>query len=434
MGREELSPHKIANELFGRLTPGEKVAIVGKHYEDSKMQEISLELEAALDLNVRIIHNNFDYEDFCFLRKAQKELVGSVRSNFLKWASYLSDAKIIRWYIVDHVALQNHVLDFKNIIGDFQYDWTHHSLKSRIQLEYYRSENVEYDRLEGLHRDSGGRDDVSRNTSVVKHPTYITGLTSVDSNQSFTNGTIDLESPFITFAATAKSELTMETSTEEGDAFIGVPLSTISVGTTSLTTNHNNTTLVVQMSGELGNQISKIVYGLGLKLFAKQKYGIDLGIKLRAQENSKWLHAMKDTKECFPKTRVLNFRECNTDEFLHMKKQQQMWVGDNDSKLLHFRGNDNFNQTHVEKGLSFLQSTLARMDIPPTDTTANITLPFLYADTFAVASTFLIDLYYEEIRDFFTFDDSVCKALPYPDETVMVSVNWYLSINGLVSN
>jgi hypothetical protein len=95
------------------------------------------------------------------------------------------------------------------------------------------------------------------------------------------------------------------------------------------------------------------------------------------------------------------------------------WLGKNDAELLHLIDSENI--TYVEQGLSFLQTTLRRKDLPEDTKNANISNPFLYADAFSNAGCFLIDKYSKEIRDYLTFEDRVCKELPDPDETVSVS-------------
>jgi hypothetical protein len=38
-------------------------------------------------LHVRLVHHEENVHDFCFLKKAQKELVGMARSTFVNWAA-----------------------------------------------------------------------------------------------------------------------------------------------------------------------------------------------------------------------------------------------------------------------------------------------------------------------------------------------------------
>ena len=84
MGFEELSPTKIATELFQNLQPGDKVAIVSRPVSKAKqnkkkrdttnvvqpLQEVVNALTMK-GLSVRVVpHNN---DNFCFMMKAQKE-------------------------------------------------------------------------------------------------------------------------------------------------------------------------------------------------------------------------------------------------------------------------------------------------------------------------------------------------------------------------
>ena len=79
MGFEELSPTKIATELFQNLQPGDKVAIVSRPVSSASnkknngvqpLQEVVNALTSK-GLSVRVVPPNND--NFCFMMKAQKE-------------------------------------------------------------------------------------------------------------------------------------------------------------------------------------------------------------------------------------------------------------------------------------------------------------------------------------------------------------------------
>ena len=55
--------------------------------------------------------------------------------------------------------------------------------------------------------------------------------------------------------------------------------------------------------------------------------------------------------------------------------------------------------------------------LPP----GNISVPFLLSKT--LASNYLVDRHYDEIREFLRLNETCCKLLPDPDETVFVSLD-----------
>jgi hypothetical protein len=58
---------------------------------------------------------------------------------------------------------------------------------------------------------------------------------------------------------------------------------------------------------------------------------------------------------------------------------------------------------------------------PNTPANANLAFPFLISTT--LSSNVVLNKFYNEIRDFFRFDDSFCGQVPDPDESVFVRIN-----------
>ena len=75
LGFEELSPSKIAIELFRNLQSGDKIAIVTrKLFSKRSQQSLQDVVNALITLRgfvVRIVEPS--YQNFCFMMKAQKE-------------------------------------------------------------------------------------------------------------------------------------------------------------------------------------------------------------------------------------------------------------------------------------------------------------------------------------------------------------------------
>lgn len=99
LGFQELGPKQTAQELFGHLAPGDKVAIVSRFPQEHAQKYVHALTERGL--KVRFIQNQTGIQDFCFLRHTQKEMVGISISTYFKWAALLSNASRIVAYSLD---------------------------------------------------------------------------------------------------------------------------------------------------------------------------------------------------------------------------------------------------------------------------------------------------------------------------------------------
>ena len=133
LGFEELSPRKISEELLRNLTKGNKVAITSR-FINTAVEDI-VNLLSARGIQVRVVNGQSPEEDFCFLLKVEKELVGFAKSSYVRWAGILGNASLVRMYSVDSPATrrisQNLTLSYTN------------PLLSRIRYETYNSEEMD---------------------------------------------------------------------------------------------------------------------------------------------------------------------------------------------------------------------------------------------------------------------------------------------------
>jgi hypothetical protein len=184
-------------------------------------------------------------------------------------------------------------------------------------------------------------------------------------------------------------------------------------------------TIVVQLSGEMGNNVAKIATGKGLQLWAQRQYGIATDLVLRHQEHSKWIGAMRDTKKCFPKLRGFDFTLGNGRNYNERTAQQDQLLGAKSAllRLTTARVED------IEETLSTLRGILqSETNVTVQGNSSNITLPFLLVDRLAAIDVWA-DKFYDEYRQIFEFNyKECCKAKPDPDETVFVSLKPELSI------
>jgi len=124
-GFEELGPNQTAEELFGHLEAGSKVAIVTRYYSPESTQPY-VDAMTRRGLQVRLVQNQSGVQDFCFLLHARKEMVGFIHSTFFLWAALLS---------VDGATnVVAYSLNTTEQIRLANYNWTNPSLRSRFQF------------------------------------------------------------------------------------------------------------------------------------------------------------------------------------------------------------------------------------------------------------------------------------------------------------
>ena len=89
-GFKEVTANQTAHELLGHLQPGENVGIVTRFPQADDVQEYVTVLQQERKFQVRVIQNHTnDIQDFCFMVKAKRGLVGTAKSTFVKWAGYI---------------------------------------------------------------------------------------------------------------------------------------------------------------------------------------------------------------------------------------------------------------------------------------------------------------------------------------------------------
>lgn len=138
-GLEDVTPRQTSNILLNHLKPGESVAITTRFYNQAV---IDLERELMQKgLQVRVIHGQSGMEDFCFLLKAKKELVGNFQSTFVFWAAMLGQARTARLYTLDTARLQERTGATNILHSRFLYNFTHPSLRERLKLHLIQEDH-----------------------------------------------------------------------------------------------------------------------------------------------------------------------------------------------------------------------------------------------------------------------------------------------------
>ena len=241
---------------------------------------------------------------------------------------------------------------------------------------------------------------------------------------------------------------------------------TANTATTNPTNNPNLPSIIVQLRGELGNHLSVWSHAKGLQLMLQENYNISTNLIIRHQmldndrtDNPKWKPTELKIKQCFPNLRGYDHSGGNGNQYKVSKRIQDLWLyktKDDNLKTTYSLtqlGNDLIRvngirlplyeyvtQEEITKGLdafaklldisknttisstSLAESSSTKSATPTM--TPSISIPHLVV--FTLANNFMVDKYYEQIREYFAFDyDACCKERPYPDETVFVSTNTY---------
>jgi hypothetical protein len=118
--------------------------------------------------------------------------------------------------------------------------------------------------------------------------------------------------------------------------------------------------IVVQLSGELGNHLHKIAFGRAIQNLAKELYNIETQLVLQHQfRGGKWVSAMHDIKECFPNLRHFDFELGNSPEFFSRETQQQQWLRQQHQKLVF---PNEVSESSINEGLAHLNNLLRTSD------------------------------------------------------------------------
>ncbi|KAL7473359.1 hypothetical protein ACHAXS_013949 [Conticribra weissflogii] len=179
----------------------------------------------------------------------------------------------------------------------------------------------------------------------------------------------------------------------------------------------HNASMVIQLGGEMGNQLSMISVGLALRQQARY-HGIHARLVLRHQDHSKWMRARDATQKCFINTRSMDFEEANTEGFNQIAKAQTDWLGSKNNTLL-LVDNEHTNE-EMEQSLKYWKEVLDRQDRPSAlENASPVAVPYLFVKRYIKNEQ--LDLHFDEIRDFFRFDhDRCCKLRASAEEIVLV--------------
>jgi len=195
-----------------------------------------------------------------------------------------------------------------------------------------------------------------------------------------------------------------------------------------------NGTIVVQLSGEMGNNLHKISFAKALQWMAEDSFDLHLNVILRHQDHPKWISAKNHLQKCFINLRQLNFKTGNGRQFTERMLEQKLWLTQQEKKGLEMMGNGEFS---MKSTLQSLKTILENKGLPPTTTTTTTTsswynndeegtddenntihLPLILVDQMVGWKT--LDRYRQRLVEWFEFDSQKCcpSDLPLVDESV----------------
>jgi hypothetical protein len=222
-----------------------------------------------------------------------------------------------------------------------------------------------------------------------------------------------------------RSSLNKTTHVTESVSISRVNLSTATASVNGTTSNSfpiqnitMNATIVVYLSGEMGNYLSILAKAFTVKLLAKKKCGVSAQLVLRHQLRPKWVNGRDSIKACFPKLAHFNFSAANTDAFDKLAREQdELLTRQREWDPVRLKiDSDQDNADTMEEALLYWKRALeSNIDGVPS--------PFLTVATWWCPPD-IIDQHLDLIRDFFEFNKlACCKTLPDPDESVFVSAS-----------
>ena len=126
-GFAELNPDRTANELFHDLQPGDRVAITTR-FNNNLTQEYVRAFEAR-NVTARVVLDQEAYQDFCFLKRAQRQLAAPAMSTFAIFAGMLANNRSL--------PVHKYAMRFKGWPKRYDINWTHPELRERMKFHLY---------------------------------------------------------------------------------------------------------------------------------------------------------------------------------------------------------------------------------------------------------------------------------------------------------
>ena len=169
---------------------------------------------------------------------------------------------------------------------------------------------------------------------------------------------------------------------------------------------NNTISIVIQLMGEMGNNLGSLAHGYALAWELEDLYGIQASVWLRHQERAKWVRGRDSLKRCFPVLAALDFERGNTENF-HLRSEDSTKLGLPPNNL----------------NVSDLAKFALNNEVVP-ESELNPSVPFIHtAKMVGYASMAYPDKYLDRYKELFRYDDEnpLCcnpEIQPEPDEAV----------------
>ncbi len=176
-------------------------------------------------------------------------------------------------------------------------------------------------------------------------------------------------------------------------------------------------TFVIQVRGEMGNNLQRIAYGHALKWYAEDEFQFSPQLLLRHLKKPKWRIARGDIYQCFPLLRSLDYEEALQPKFVRVQKGNHPWLAQQTKEWVdHLSLVKDESLRNISLGLGAMKQLAMIEHRPHPD------YPILVLG--GPMRNVLIDKYYQRFREaLFEFDNGngCCAQIPESDEVVFVS-------------
>jgi hypothetical protein len=186
-----------------------------------------------------------------------------------------------------------------------------------------------------------------------------------------------------------------------------------------------NISIIVDLSGELGNHLNHIAHGRAIQQILENSHGIVSHLVLRRNSNDeKYRRTQRQLKRCFPNLRHLDFHDPKSSTITSQKtldRIQSTILGQEQARALFLDGGASLANTQQAAAalatLALNKTVLLHQD----QSIRGTSFPFLR--TSAMINREMMDVFYDDIRAFFEFDEAACCSvddLPDPNISVFV--------------
>ena len=176
-------------------------------------------------------------------------------------------------------------------------------------------------------------------------------------------------------------------------------------------------TFLVQVRGEMGNNLQRIAHGHALKWYAEDELHFSPQLLMRHLKKPKWKSAQADIYQCFPALRSLDYEGGMEQNFVRFQKSHPTWLANQGTEW-----NEKLNMVKDESHENITIGLQAMKKLAVIRNKPHPEYPIVVLG--GPMRNALIDKYYQRFRDeLFLFDkgNECCKQLPEPDEVVFVS-------------